>query len=151
MTYTEKVRVRSCGIVCKDNHVLMVHLNAPTQETPFWTVPGGGVQFGESAKEAVEREILEETGVVAKTEYLVEVAEFVRPPFHAIELFWKMNFQSGEVKLGSDPELGNRQIILSAEWIEISRLGELAIMPEFLPELIVSLEAKSAISWKSTL
>lgn len=151
MTYTEKVRVRSCGIVCKDNHVLMVHLNAPTQETPFWTVPGGGVQFGESAKDAVEREILEETGIVANTEYLVEVAEFVRPPFHAIELFWKMNFQSGEVKIGSDPELGNRQIILGAEWIEISRLGELAIMPEFLLELIVSLETKPVISWKSTL
>lgn len=149
MSYTGKVRVRSCGIVCKDNHVLMVHLNAPTQETPFWTVPGGGVQFGESAKSAVEREILEETGINAVAEYLVDIAEFVRPPFHAVELFWKMSYREGEVKIGLDPELGNRQIIRDAAWIDCSVLSGMEIKPDFLLELIVSLENKSPISWNS--
>jgi ADP-ribose pyrophosphatase YjhB (NUDIX family) len=63
-----------------------------------WSVPGGRVEAGESLAEAVERELAEETGVVARCgpllgvaerrdgdshfvilDYLVEVAEAVPP------------------------------------------------------------------------
>jgi ADP-ribose pyrophosphatase YjhB (NUDIX family) len=41
----------------------------------LWSVPGGRVEAGESLVEAVERELLEETGVVARCGPLLGVAE----------------------------------------------------------------------------
>src|SRR5690606_18269322 len=39
--------------------------------TPGWTLPGGGVKYGEQLEEAVVREVFEETG------YQVELGEFL--------------------------------------------------------------------------
>jgi 8-oxo-dGTP diphosphatase len=41
----------------------------------LWSVPGGRVEAGESLVEAVERELVEETGVVARCGPLLGVAE----------------------------------------------------------------------------
>lgn len=50
------------AIVIKDNCALMVR----TKKSTSWSVPSGGVEVGETAKEACAREILEETGYKAK-------------------------------------------------------------------------------------
>ena len=50
------------AIVIKDNHVLMVR----TKNSNSWSVPSGGVEANETAKETCIREILEETGYEAK-------------------------------------------------------------------------------------
>ncbi len=41
------------------------------RDIPVWVLPGGGIDLGESAKEAVVREILEETGFTVKVDRLV--------------------------------------------------------------------------------
>ena len=45
-----------------------------------WGLPGGGVQHGESLEHAVHREILEETGVSVRVDYLLQVDLDVRRP-----------------------------------------------------------------------
>ena len=50
------------AIVIKDNKVLMVR----TKDSTSWSVPSGEVENGETTKETWLREILEETGYVAK-------------------------------------------------------------------------------------
>lgn len=55
-------RVGARGIVKKDDLYLMVYF----QKDGFYTLPGGGVEKGESLEEAVLREVKEETGYICK-------------------------------------------------------------------------------------
>jgi 8-oxo-dGTP pyrophosphatase MutT (NUDIX family) len=57
------------------SEVLMVHRSP--QHGAYWHVVAGGVEPGETATEAAERELREETGLVAKTAAGVEVTEYV--------------------------------------------------------------------------
>ena len=41
------------------------------RDVPVWVLPGGGIDFKESPKTAIEREILEETGFTVKASRLV--------------------------------------------------------------------------------
>lgn len=53
-----RYRVRACGIIIKDNKVLMVKNN---KEDYYYSL-GGAVNFGETTVEACIREVYEETG-----------------------------------------------------------------------------------------
>ena len=54
--------------------VLLIQRGKPPA-AGLWTVPGGRVELGESLTAAVEREVLEETGVTVECGALVEVVE----------------------------------------------------------------------------
>ena len=58
-----------------DSEVLIVH-RSPAQGA-YWHVVAGGVESGESVAEAAERELHEETGLVARVTSGVEVTEYV--------------------------------------------------------------------------
>lgn len=64
-------RHRACAVVLRDGCVLMARNEA---EDYFYSV-GGGVHHGESAIDAVRREVLEETGVALEVERLLFVHE----------------------------------------------------------------------------
>lgn len=59
------------------SEVLLVH-RAP-EHGGYWHVVAGGVESAESISEAAERELHEETGLVAQVTVGVEVAEYVYP------------------------------------------------------------------------
>ena len=59
------------------SEVLLVH-RSPRQGS-YWHVVAGGVEPGETAPEAAERELLEETGLVAKVTAGGKVSEYVYP------------------------------------------------------------------------
>ncbi|MCK5063376.1 MAG: NUDIX domain-containing protein, partial [Candidatus Aenigmarchaeota archaeon] len=58
-----------CGaiIINDKNEVLLVKRSKTSRVNPdIWSRPGGEVEFGESSAKAVEREVLEETGIIIK-------------------------------------------------------------------------------------
>lgn len=65
------VNVRVGAIIIKDERVLMVR----NSEAEYYYSVGGRIQFGESAEEAVRREVLEETGCALEVERLGFVHE----------------------------------------------------------------------------
>lgn len=54
-------RPRACGALIQDGHILMVRHVEPTRA--YWTLPGGGLEAGETPAEAAVREVWEETGL----------------------------------------------------------------------------------------
>jgi 8-oxo-dGTP pyrophosphatase MutT (NUDIX family) len=66
-----RFQMRAVAIIRREGHVLV---HKATHES-FWSLPGGRVEFGETAAETIEREIAEELGCtseVSALRYLVE-------------------------------------------------------------------------------
>ena len=55
----EKFNYRVCAIMISDDKVLAMH----DERSPYYYLPGGRVEMGETAEHAVIREIQEELGV----------------------------------------------------------------------------------------
>jgi ADP-ribose pyrophosphatase len=58
------------GLIINQDRVLLVKRKNPPSQG-LWALPGGRVEWGETMVQAVEREVLEETGIVVKAERIV--------------------------------------------------------------------------------
>ncbi|MER8196187.1 NUDIX domain-containing protein [Streptomyces microflavus] len=57
------VRVRAGAILIRDGHLLLIRFQDPDDDGPYYEIPGGGVEAGETPEEAAVRELREETGL----------------------------------------------------------------------------------------
>ena len=122
--YGQRLRVRVFGLCRHGDRLLLVRHRALLHEGSFWEMPGGGVEFGESLAEAVAREFREETGLVVRVGELLFVSELLRPPLHAVELFFEVFPETHDAKLGHDPELEDStlQELAWLTWPEINAI-----------------------------
>ncbi|MFA6577393.1 MAG: NUDIX domain-containing protein [Nocardioides sp.] len=66
-------RVAAYGLVVRDDTVLLTRVSARGFHTGLWSLPGGGIDHGESPRDAVVRELREETGLACTVGELVTV------------------------------------------------------------------------------
>ncbi len=71
------------GIVISDGHLLLVQRGKPPA-VGLWTVPGGRVEWGETMRAAVERELGEETGVHVHCGDLIGWVERISEEHHFV-------------------------------------------------------------------
>lgn len=124
--YSEKVRVRVCGLLIVDESVLMLkHVGIGTGGW-LWAPPGGGLEFNENAPDALRKEFREETGLEVTIDQFLFVNEYRDVRLHAIELFFSVHSIGGTLQLGSDPELpDDQQIIKEIKWLSVEALKEI--------------------------
>ncbi|GAB2640909.1 NUDIX hydrolase [Emticicia sediminis] len=124
--YGNRIRVRACGVCIENDRVLMIGHRAILGENTFWSPPGGGVEVGEMAEDALRREFLEETGLEIEVGKLLIMNEFVKLPLHGIELFFIVKRVGGELALGHDPEMNlDEQLIQKIEWLSLDEIKSL--------------------------
>ena len=63
-------RIGVGGLIINQNKVLLVKRAAPPAKG-LWALPGGKLQWGETLEQAVEREVLEETGLTVKAKEII--------------------------------------------------------------------------------
>jgi 8-oxo-dGTP diphosphatase len=89
---TPRGRTRVGGYaLCTDDagRILLARLSAIEVDVGAWTLPGGGIEFGEHPDDAVIRELEEETGLVGEIEALAGVFSHVyrrSPAAHGADL-----------------------------------------------------------------
>jgi 8-oxo-dGTP diphosphatase len=120
------VRIRVCGICRKDDSLLLVN-HAGLAEGSFWAPPGGGVEFGTSVEANLVREYKEETGLEVEPGEFLFATEFLKPPLHAIELFFTVTIKGGLLVRGTDPEMeGTVQIIKEVRFMKFTDIDALS-------------------------
>lgn len=125
--YGNRLRLRVCGLYREDDRLLLVRHRGLSPSGTFWAPPGGGMQFGETAPQALVREFAEETGLAVEIGDLLFVNEFMQPPLHAVELFFAVRVTGGTLGRGTDPEMNpDGQII---DEVRLMRFAEIKRYP----------------------
>jgi 8-oxo-dGTP diphosphatase len=118
--YAGQVRVRVGGLLVRESAVLLAgHRGLLPNGAMFWSPPGGGWVFGESLREALQREFLEETGLVVQVGRLLHLHEFQQDELQALELFFEVVAADAAAlpQLGHDPEhAADNQLLSELAW-----------------------------------
>jgi len=72
-----RTRVGGYALCLDDDRILLARLSAIEVDVGAWTLPGGGLEFGEHPDAAVIRELEEETGFVGEIEEVAGVFSHV--------------------------------------------------------------------------
>jgi 8-oxo-dGTP diphosphatase len=84
--------------------VLLCHIAPSVGAGDLWTLPGGGLDFGEPPAQAVIRELAEETGYTGEVERLLDVSDRLFTSLedidrmHAIRIVYGMRITGGTLR-----------------------------------------------------
>jgi len=112
-------RILAAGAVIKDadGRILLVLRGRPPQ-AGCWSLPGGRVEPGESLPQAVEREVLEETGLVVRALHEWGRIEIPGDGADVFEVHdFAAEYLSGTLVAGDDAR--------DARWFAVEELGDL--------------------------
>ena len=96
--YGNKIRIRACGILLKQNKALMINHLGLNKENCFWGFPGGGIELGETLENCIKREFVEEVNLTIETKNLCFINEFINQKFHAIEFSFSLKVKTLRLK-----------------------------------------------------
>jgi 8-oxo-dGTP diphosphatase len=125
--YGNKVRTRVSGLCWRGEDLLMIN-HRGLYGHDFWAPPGGGVEFGEPLQNGLKREFAEETGLTVNVLGQRFVCEFIKPPLHAVEVFFDVDYLGGQISTGKDPEMGNGAQIINL--VRFMPMAEIDALPE---------------------
>jgi ADP-ribose pyrophosphatase YjhB (NUDIX family) len=119
--------------LCLDetDRILLARLTYPELKAGWWTLPGGGIEFGEAPTDAVLRELTEETGLTGAIDSLAGVESWVRrgpvaggigDDFQAIQVIYRVRVTGGTL---TDELDGSTD---AAAWFNRAELVELPIV-----------------------
>jgi len=123
----EITRVAAYGLLRTDTTILLCRFSPAVQGfAGYWTLPGGGLNFGEDPKAAVVREVAEETGLEVEVGSLagVDSRHMQRDSLqvHSIRIIYHVALVGGELTFEKD---GTTDM---CEWVEQENVERLDLV-----------------------
>jgi 8-oxo-dGTP diphosphatase len=127
----QRVRLGAYAWCEGDGTVLLCRLSEGLPGAGRWTVPGGGVHFGEDPEDGLIRELAEETGLDGRVDGLVAVRSAVLEAgetasghrLHVVGILYRVTIVGGLLR---GEESGSTD---AAEWLPIADLDRLQAVP----------------------
>jgi 8-oxo-dGTP diphosphatase len=133
------------AIVLKSDAVLLVCRGQEPQRG-LWSVPGGGLELGESVRDGVVREVSEEASLDVRVVELVEVFERIARDavgaveFHYVVLDYLCEVTGGELIAGDDAS--------EVAWVSIDELSQWPLTAGLLPVIEQAFAQRSVLELK---
>ncbi len=126
-------RVRVAAIVVDDGRLLLVRHSKDGRS--YWLLPGGGVDFGEPAGEALAREVREETGLEIRVRDLVFANDSIPPDAHRhiVNLYFTADLIGGTLSCGEEERLE------AAAFVPVADLEDIVLFPDIRDVLLPAL------------
>ena len=145
-----RTRLGSYALCVDGDRILMARLSAIEVDVGAWTMPGGGIEFGEHPDDACLRELEEETGLIGEIEGVAGVFSHVyqRSTFargadlHFLGIVYRVRVTGGGLRDESDGTTDTaawiaRNELASLRLVELARFGcQLAFPGIVLPEIV---------------
>lgn len=132
MTRLGKFNYRVGAVIIDDGKILMV----TSDSAEYYYSVGGRVHFGETAADAVVREVYEETGLhleIDRPLFFHEnyfTLQGTDTNYHEISIYFLMKHSEGlkNIRSGSTTDRGETERV---EWLPIDKLSEYHVYPDF--------------------
>ncbi|MEO1040015.1 MAG: NUDIX hydrolase [Pseudomonadota bacterium] len=108
--------VASVGVVVwRGDEVLLIQRGRDPYKGQ-WSIPGGKIQLGETARQAALRELKEETGVEARLIGLIDVVDSISTDWHYVLIDFAAEWTGGEPIAADDA--------MAAEFVSVDEARE---------------------------
>ena len=128
----KQIEIIARGVLCGDGKVLLCH----TKGADNTYLPGGHVEFGESARESLAREIQEELGVAAQVGEFLGVVEhqFLQKGELHCEVNLVFRFECDALTPAAPPP--SMEDYIEFRWVSVEQLLPAKLEPEPLCEQV---------------
>ena len=123
------------AVIDENGRVLLVKHRYESEGRDIWMLPGGAIEEGETSRDAVIREVLEETGLIVSVGRLLWYVEEAGERGQRFVNFFTAGVIGGRPELGEDPELGDRQVLSEIAFVSKEEImGIEYLYPDWLRE-----------------
>ncbi len=137
-----QIRVLALGLIKKDNRVFISQGYDPVKQKTFYRAMGGGVDFGETSLEALEREFQEEIQAkltnISYLGCLENIFTFNGKQGHELLQVYQCDFVDAKFYELESLVFAEGKRQKTALWVDIAlfKSGELLLVPEPFLELL---------------
>jgi len=137
---------RTAGIIMHKDKVL---LQKDERYDYFWYLPGGRVEFLETAEQALKRELIEEYDLkITKSRLAWIVENFFELDgrhFHEVGFYYLVNIEDNDELLNYQGEFKSIEEGYVHKWISIQELDQYNIVPKFINNELETISENTGI------